>query len=141
MATFSLEMASLVILGSLDDSLPTQEIMNNQTDQENQFQIFYGRNEENDFANPTICAFYFVFLATAVLVSILSQTSQRRREQREFERNFIFKKSDKPPSYKKIFFSDDPPQYSEIIHVSTVPSVQSLVCEIHCSKSSALVLV
>ena len=135
MGTFSLEMASVVILGSLDDGNPAQEIMNNRTDQENQFQIFYGRNGEDGSVSPTICALYFLFLATAVLVSILSQTSQRRREHGEIQRDFIFKKSDKPPSYKKIFFSDDPPQYHEIIQVTSV-QVQPLTCGINCPEAT-----
>ena len=133
MGTFSLEMASLVILGSLDGGNRTQEIMNNRTDQENQFQIFYGRNVEDDYVSPTICALYFLFLGTAVLVSILSQSSQRRREQRELRRNLIFKKSDKPPSYKKIFFSDDPPQYHEIVQVT---SLQPFACGISCPDTA-----
>ena len=106
---------AFVILGPIHTDLG-QEIINNQTDRENHFNILYDDSRESGTVSPVICILYFAFLITAILISVLSNKAQRRNEDRPSQRQeIIFRRSDRPPSYKKIFFSDKPPQYCDVI--------------------------
>ena len=104
---------AFVILGPIHTDLG-QEIINNQTDRENHFNILYDDSRESGTVSPVICILYFTFLITAILISVLSNKSQRRNEDRQSQ-EIMFRRSDRPPSYKKIFFSDKPPQYCDVI--------------------------
>ena len=104
---------AFVILGPIHTDLG-QEIINNQTDRENHFNILYDDSKGSGTVSPVICILYFAFLITAILISVLSNKAQRRNEDRQSQ-ELIFRRSDRPPSYKKIFFSDKPPQYCDVI--------------------------
>ena len=117
----SLIMASFVILGSLRGN-SSQEIMNNQTDQENHLKLVYEQENEqyNGQMNILFCVLYLSFLITAVIVSIFANNKMKRKEvrirRRQQRKNLIyFREENQPPSYTKIFFHDDPPNYTEAI--------------------------
>ena len=117
----SLIMASFVILGSLRGN-SSQEIMNNQTDQENHLKLVYEQENEqyNGQMNILFCVLYLSFLITAVIVSIFANNKMKRKEvrirRRQQRKNLIYlREVNQPPSYTKIFFHDDPPNYTEAI--------------------------
>merc|ERR1712227_23919 len=117
----SLIMASFVILGSLRGN-SSQEIMNNQTDQENHLKLVYEQENEqyNGQMNILFCVLYLSFLITAVIVSIFANNKVKRKEvrirRRQQGKNLIHLREEiQPPSYTKIFFNDDPPKYTEAI--------------------------
>ena len=114
-------MASFVILGSLRGN-SSQEIMNNQTDQENHLKLVYEQENEqyNGQMNILFCVLYLSFLITAVIVSIFANNKVKRKEvrirRRQQGKNLIYlREENQPPSYTKIFFNDDPPKYTEAI--------------------------
>ena len=117
-------MASFVILGSIRGN-SSQEIMNNPTDQENHLKVVYEQingHDDDKNMNILLSVLYLSFLLIAVIVSVYSNNRMRRNEGRirrrmEKRENLIYlRKDDRPPSYKKIFFSDNPPTYNEIIN-------------------------
>ena len=113
-------MASFVILGSLRGN-SSQEIMNNQTDQENHLKLVYEQENEqyNGQMNILFCVLYLSFLITAVIVSIFANKMKRKEvriKRRQQRKNLIYlREVNQPPSYTKIFFHDDPPNYTEAI--------------------------